>query len=406
MISKPMHLHYKSSFTVYQPHEVGSPSQNLLDDVLDALYNFVQINTPMRISRRAFASHGIAATDDRRCKLSIASLERGKGSIDPVLWALELVQHDVENPKRTWITNIGIQQEREENLTLSYALWYIDNLGGQLSFAKPPVRGAPELVRNLMSDNRFCCCSGGYIIPTFPIELLPENLQICLDMINDPDRRHPIIIVGCPDVIQPYGLNSRLLGNAILFYAVEIEPLLTLNSLLPIDMQMELDGIRVFLPNDPTIANQHHPLFHIQNIMETGGKYIVAYLAQAYSENFRPDEWRSFPTVDQILKMRNDIKIAELEALRAKQAKTIANQKTTIAKLSDANSCINKALPQEELLDMCLSENDALMKGIGGIIQRIYEEPKFVPSEDDGSVLYQLEKAIEVVSRRRSAFTA
>lgn len=406
MIYKPMRLQYKATFDIYRPDESCSQSGQLLADVLDALYNYVQINTPLRLTRTAFASHSFVAADDNRCRISIASIQMTKGSTYPLLWALDMVRRDFENPKRTWITSIGIRQDSEDVLKLYFSLWHIDNLSGYLAFMKPPVRCVPDLLRNLMADNRFLCCTGGFIMPTDPIELHADTMQLFMDILNDPMRSIPLIALCCPDVIHPTGLNVRLQGNAIIFFSAEPEPILDLNSELPPDMRVDLDGLRVYLPKNAEMLYQHHPQFNIHTILEAGSKNVVAYMAQAYSESFRSDEWRNFVTVDQILKMRAEQKVEELEALRARQAKTIENQKMTIGKLSDDMSRHSPhAVPGDELLALCLAENEALTHGVRDIIRRISEEVRFVPSLKDDSPLFELEKTIAAFQYVRRATT-
>lgn len=408
MIFKPTTLFYKTMLEIQQPLiSEASNDLGLLTKVLDMTYNHIAYAAALEINRHQFQTHGMFKSKDGMSKATIASCNLVRGQPYPFLWAIMITQHDKECPKRTWYTHIGIRQDNAETLRLFYANYYADSLYGNVQNMRAPVLRVPEYINEILCTEAFVCSTGKYIVPSYAIDLTYDDIPIFIDILNDPGRTIPVIVLACPDILDPDELNGCLMGNLIIFYTADIGLLIELNNRLMPDLSIEFDGLRIFFPIREG-SDSYHPIMSIKEISEIGGRQIIKRLSKAYSRSYRSDEWRDFVTVDQIQGLRQQQMNEELKTELDATKKKLKNSEDRANRIQSELSMLKEKYSArdiqeyEEFLQICIAEKDALEAMVNDITARINSGRDFRPAYDESVLINGLELSIQAAMKGRA----
>jgi hypothetical protein len=200
--------------------------------------------------------------------------------------------------------NFGLRRESRESVRLYYAIGYYDHLAGAFSCPAPPMIEQGGLLDRFLDGEQLVCVSGSYPLPPVAVELSRAALTEFFNILEDPDRSVPLVLICCPDLLDPCWLQNIARGNLIVYWSDDMSVLARLNDSLAQPLQVEWDSIRVFLPLGET--EQYHPSFSCADINRVGSDELIAGFYQAYCQSLRAEDRREFVTLDDILRLRDN----------------------------------------------------------------------------------------------------
>ena len=389
-----------------QPMEEPRPSFQLLEFLQCLVYDAVRQEYGFEPDWERFRSYGAEETPDQTKRIQTATLY---GEEDEALrqWALRLSLRDGNVRRRKWLLHIGIDVRKPDTAMLYYALMYYDHKAGSFSdFRKPSVLPAP-LLHALNHNHRIACSCGSFRLPGGAIAIDEGNLMSVMQLIRDPKRWIPVIVITCPDLISPVLVEKEMIGNAIVCWLDDMETLEALNNALAPDIFIEWDSVQAILPE--MTGHVQHPRLTIMEISRFGRDAVVGLLRQAYCESLRSEDRRAFVTVDDICRQRDRRLTVSLQKRLAEASAERSLLKETERRLREENEQLrqtNAKLSSEEaarelssceaLLSESMAQYDALRSGVLDLTQRLYGSigQSFSPKEAGEACLCDLEHAI------------
>lgn len=309
-----------------------------------------------------------------------------------------------------WAMTASKKDKSEDSIQLCYALCRYDHLAGSIHHVLPAPLTQDSFLSPVFFDQRIRCMCGSNPYPVRPLELSEATLPDFINYLQDEMRSIPIALVSCPDVVSPDELLKLALGNLIVFWTDDPEIIEHLNTILPEELHIPWDSVRMLLPIGQ--AQAYHPVYTYESICQLGIDSFLAGIHQAFCSCLRSEERRGFITVADIARIRDRRHIASLhEQVRERDEKIavlgedllrLESEKSSLAKKLTAyrNHPLSSEIKEyEELLNETLSENSAIKEGITSLSSQLYATlgHDFQPNETETiAVLQELAHAIRV----------
>ena len=368
--------------------------------VLGILHNEVIQISGLDIPLKEFSADGVYASEDSTHHLRIVRVPSPKEHPYPIYWAMRLTSRDPVLRHRFHTLHLGLQQTSDFEITLYIANMCSDDLGGRLIAARPIARKFSPLVSLLLAHPDLRCVTGNHVLLNRAIMLTNESMEFVLDMLLDADRTLPVLLVTCPDLVDPEILQSYLQGNAIVCFTDDPQTIFCLNENLPENSLANMDSIHIYLPfsSRNLLPVRSARAISLNDIYRLSPQGIYNLCYQSYCVYPRKSERDAFVTVDlclninqrrNVLSLRDELNNArcrihtlekELEACREDKDK-LAHDHSALqehVKNSDAQE-------YEELLEESIKELDNIKDVLRLLTSQLYnisEIPEPLPQYD------------------------
>ena len=367
----------------------------------------------MPIDWNSFNRGGKFRSSDGYASAQIASLT----SEIRKLWAIKILARDTEVARRQWIFHFGIRVFDDNHLYLCYAKCCYDHTAGSVQNPRAVPLTLDRLPDPLFFNDDIQCMCGETPLPIEPVELENEALPEFVDLLMDPQRACPILLISCIDALAPEEAADVLLDNAAVYWCTDAAVMMRLNALLPEELSTPWDSVRAFLPMGAT--KSYHPCWAYEDIRRIGEEHFLRGLRQAYCASMRSQERRDFITVDDVCRYRDQVHIHDLsnqlEKQKAASSRLLSQaekQNVEVANLRGQLQALRQSTDAkllkeyESLLNETMAEADTLKKAISTLSERLYSTlgAGFTPDEAEPVALIQeLSQAIYAVLARVGA---
>ena len=383
---------FRVSVNPQMPEEI-----NLLETLHGLIYDYLRTSFGFEPDYNSFRTYGKLASENETVKVQTGSIHAVEDQPYPFLWAMRIRARDRFNRRRNWLTHVGIRQDGPMVATLYFAELYSDYTVGLLTEPSPPAIEAPVLIDSLLGSRRLMCLSGAHALAPYPWAITDGEMDAFLNLLMDPERTHPILLITCPDLVSPALAYERTKGNLIPCWLDDYPLFGMLNSRLPPGLRTEWDTIRVFLPL--TKESQFHPTVTLQDINRLGEAAVVENLYRAFCTCLRNEDRHAFVTIDTIRDLLRDRTTTSIKAQNLEQNAVIRDfhlrntelsaQRTELSdrlKLAQEQLDRTDASEYEALLSEALEETDRLNKGMDALIAHLYADPgNDLPKDEAGS---------------------
>lgn len=382
---------------------------NLLETLHGLVYDYLRTSFGFEPDYNSFRTYGKLASENETIKVQTGSIREAEDQQYPFLWAMRVRARDRFNRRRNWLTHVGIRQDSPTSASLYFAELYSDYTVGLLTDVSPPATEAPVLFDSLLRSRRLMCLSGAHALAPYPWAITDGELDAFLELLLDPERTQPVLLITCPDLVSPTLAYERTKGNLIPCWLDDYPLFGALNSRLPPALRTEWDTIRVFLPL--TQESQFHPFVTLQDINRLGANTVVENLYRAFCTCLRNEDRYAFVTIDTIrdllrerttttLKEQNREQSAAIRDLHLKNAELSA-QRTELSdrlKLAQGQLDRSNASEYEALLSEAMEETDRLIKGMDALIAHLYADPGASLSADEAGSSAKLQDLYQALN--------
>lgn len=323
--------------------------QDLLNSVLSTVSAHIHSETGLLISVEKMAGNFAMETPDRQHRLIVSHVAPAE-TLYPVHWAVRIKSADPTARYRTYAQHIGIRQNSAYELSVHIALTSMDHLGGRFAAFRPPVKRVSPLVELLFSNADIRCVTGNHVLLNKSIKLTNQSIEYFLNLLYEKSRTLPVVVITCPDIVNPDLLHSLLLGNAVVCSSGDPGIIMLLNDYLPEPLRLAVGSVRVYVPFDmQTGAPAFHPVIPLSDIYRITPVEVVNMLYRAYAENLRQQELRAFITTDTCADLRTRQYVSDLKRQLA----------SALENLKAVDEKYNNLLSEYEKLSREPSEPDA-----------------------------------------------
>lgn len=373
---------YKSIFQIV-------PAIPNCSDFLDTLYMIIYHDISAQIGflpdYQRFRSGMQYKSEDETLMLRTVFLRSEDPEISPFRWALLLRSRDRLARRRTWILHIGLSWQSDASVSFNLALQYSDHQAGSMSLLVPPVVQPPVLLQKLLTHPALACLSGASLIPASPIHLTVEAFPDILHCIFDPTRTFPIVLITCPDLINPSALYAKSQGNLIICWLDDYLSYEHLCESLPPEMQFPWDAVKMFIPM--ASKQPYHPTFAVEDITRMDSEAALEGICRSFCVCPTGAERRAFVTVDGLYSLYKERKVMRLQADNEQLLRECQHFKQMTKSLTESQARLSAELEAcktrdaektdaswEELLNESLQENEKLKKGLSRIISGLFDD--------------------------------
>lgn len=216
---------------------------------------------------------------------------------------------------RQWVTEIGFEGRSINEGVLSIVLSYGDRPGYIGPLQPEPKPSIPNLVKIMLEDKTLECTVSGYDVKESSIEVTQENAQKVFEMISNPDREVPVVLVtyreawkdgGCQ--VDPTALRDLLGPNAIICYTKDATALQTINNLLvPYDLNCFAGSVRIYSisPNVNQAGEAaRHRYIPYGDIERKGQFYAYEILRRALAQDI--NFWDDMLRIDDVRRLNRE----------------------------------------------------------------------------------------------------
>ena len=387
---------------------------SLLEMLQGSVYDFIRQEFAFDPDWSRFCGFSQLESMDQRTKVQTAIYEY-EGDKETIHWAMRLTTRDSHIRRRNWQIQISVCVEAGNRASLSYVEMYHDHLVGSFAESKPPLVSIPSLFYSLLNNARLVCKMGRFALPMDAIAVSPANVKEIAAMILDLERHIPIVVISCPDMLNPREAARQLLANAVVCWLDDVRLFDELQMAIHKEIQLDWDTVQVLMPLDIAEKKSFHPILTVSDITRFGHMQIISMLRQAYCVNLRSDERKRFITVDSIhLRRDRDNALALRESVLSQQEE-LKSLRAENERLSNGLNALQKKYENEtdeklkeeissleSMVNDVMSQNDSLKLGIQTITQQLYVcmGKGFVPADTGESSLEELQHAILVCFAR------
>ena len=387
---------------------------NLMTMLQGIIYDYVRHEFSCVLEWPRFCGFYQMESPDKRVGLQTAyARERTDG--EKTDWAVRIKSRDYAVKRRNWLTHIGVHVETPTEAIVYYAQLYHDHLAGSFSASKPIESEPPGFYTKLMSIKRLECRTGAFPIPSVAIPISMDIVEDFVKLARDPDRHIPLLLISCPDLMDPDVAARKFVGNLVVCWLDDMKLMNEINGKLAPDMYIEWDSVQVILPFDEKPQKQFHPSFMASDMTRLGSMHALNMLYRAFCTALRADDRRAFVSADslfrekdrkayQLLQERYQALMTEKNALTESNEHLLASLSSLqreFDKLKDDNlKQENSAL--EQLLGEAQAKREGIQSSIADLTQRLYTSmgKNFTPRTDGEGSLCELEHAIYVCFAR------
>ena len=371
------------------------------DLVLGILRSEIERMSSLNLSAEEFSTDGVYASEDSAHHLHIACVPFPPDHRYPIYWAMRLTSRDPVLRHRVHTLHLGLQQTSDFEITLYIANTCSDDLGGRLTTARPVAKKLSPLVPLLLTHPDLRCVTGNYVLLNESIMLTNESMEFVLGMLLDPGRTLPVLLVTCPDLIDPDALHACLQGNAVVCFTDDPQIVACLNENLPENSLVNMDTIHIYLPFSDRyfLQGKGHRILSLNDIYRLTPQGIYHLCYQAYCAYLRKSERSTFVTVDLCIAINQRRQFLALQGELSDARLRIQSLDVSLKAVRDAKEQLNrdyKALQNEQsmsntreyeaLLEENMKELDSIKEALRSLTSQLYnpsEDPELPKVQDD-----------------------
>ena len=353
-------LLHKCLLNVIPATELQEPA--LMKSVLTAISEHIQSDTGVFIPCEKLTGNFTAESQDRLHRLLVNYIDSADAPY-PILWAVRIKSGDPTARYRVYTQHIGIRQISAYELSVHIATTSTDHLGGRFTTFRPPVKRVSPLVERLFSNADIRCVTGNHVLLSRSMRLTNQSIEYFLNLLYEKTRTLPVILVTCPDLINPDLLHSYLLGNAIVCSTGDPGIIMLLNDYLPEPLRLAFGSIRIYVPFNASVGSSvFHPVIPLSDIYRITPPEVINMLYRAYAENFRQQELHSFISTETCADLRTR---QQISSLKGQLAAALENLRIAGDKYSQLQASYEKlsgelsekaAPPTDEVYESLLGE--------------------------------------------------
>ena len=259
----------------------SSTSQmNLMSMLQGIVYDYVRHEYSCVLEWPRFCGFYQMESPDKRVALHTAYC-REKPNGEKTSWAVRIKNRDYAVKRRNWLTHIGIRIESPSEAVVYYAQLFHDHLAGSFSASKLIDSEPPRFYKKLMSIKRLECRTGQFPIPSIAVPISPEIVNDVVNLVRDPDRHIPLLLISCPDLLAPDIAARKFVGNLVVCWLDDMKLLNAINEKLAPNMYIEWDSVQVILPFEGKPQNQFHPSFTASDLTRLGSTHAFLCVSEA-----------------------------------------------------------------------------------------------------------------------------
>lgn len=330
-------------------------------------------------------------------------------SDDCVLWSIRIKIKDSVFNRRRWIYHIALQQIDHESVRLYYVKCCYDHTAGSINSPRTVPNLRDSLADSIFFNDQLLCFCGAHPLPLEPVLLSSTTLPHFIDLLQDETRTQPLVLITCPWLISPELLADWMLGNAIIFWCQDSSVIMRLNALLPREMYIPWESVRIF--TSITGTRTYHPYYEYEEIQRMGSQCFISGLLRAYCQSLRSEEMRTFPSVEDLQMMNCNLRLKNLQSQIDDYVSKTALLTNSINSLEEEKKRAEQLIAElslykdssdlkeyEDLLNETMSEMDSIKKEISNLTARLYASigKDFQPDEDEkNAIIQELSHAIK-----------
>ena len=342
------------------------------------------------VERWFFSSGSWTSSGSSRARVEVRSITDDGPT--PAMWALRYEHLDSAISARRWITNIGVSQVKDREWRVAVQVLHglrPDYVGKKLD---EPKASSPKLVARLLESDRWVSRVGGQRLRGTPARLGVGEGNKFAELLQDPRRQVPIILISCDrrtnrPKLDAANLSADLAGTAVVYVCESPECDDELEHLIPYRFRSANGTVRIYAPGadfEQEWTSTRHRFLSAKQIDEEGVDFAAAQIVRALT---RGDAWRglqsSVCSIDDIDARVRERRLAELRS-------------------NDQRSLTEK----EELLELFADENEkqqekirALEKKLQGKHELEFNLEKATASANEAKeTVGHLRRAVQAVS--------
>lgn len=256
---------YRTSFQLRE----GTTGGDLFGTFAEAAWTWLFDRRELGLERRPPTAHGavtLAATEIESFRIESLNVE-DKGVRG---WGLLVTQRDNRDASLVWVSDLALLREESGAYFFSFtqSLGRMD--GGMMPLRRVP--GRPRIIARLVKE--FICASGGLRLRSIPLplRLTDKDLQQFVQLLELPNRTHPIVLVsvhqqsGRP-LINPAELADHLSGIAHVIVCENVGVSSALSAILPHWLTCFDGAVRVYWPGFRRVSQTiDHRLWTVRDL--------------------------------------------------------------------------------------------------------------------------------------------
>mgnify|MGYP003294048937 CR=1 FL=1 len=233
---------------------------------------------------------------------AVGVLEAKREEIDPSSSAVSLqtswYTKNVPNCYQKWSDKLpfGYQSNGVGQAEISYVVMYSDAAGFIGPCADVPTITVPNVIKNLISDPKFCCTVGSNMLTCEPQQLFPGDYPKFKEVLCDPQRELPIIYIspqrdeeGLAHLwISPDEAAKSVAANAIVYYSEDLDFSKEMRYCGKDAYGCSDGAVRVYGPHidlDDDGDSYRHRFFLAKYVEEKGEAHILNILRRAFAQD-------------------------------------------------------------------------------------------------------------------------
>lgn len=353
-------LLYKCLLNIIPTSQVEETS--LMQSVLSSISEQINIDTGLLLPSDRLQGNFSIESQNRTHRLLISHVASEDNKY-PVHWAIRIKSADPTARYRIFTQHIGIRQTSPFTLSVHIASTSSDHLGGRFAAFRPPLKKVSTLVERLFSNADIRCVTGNHILLSRSMRLTNQSIEYFLNLLYEKTRTLPVVLVTCPDLIDPDLLHSHLIGNAVVCSTGDPGIVMLLNDYLPEPLRIAFGSIRIYVPFDNcSRSNVYHPIIPLSDIYRITPVEVIHMLYRAYAENFRQSELKTFVTTDTCSDIRTRQYINSLNSQLSVALESLKNTNDRYSQLQaeyeklSSESLKKDVLPPDEVYESLIGE--------------------------------------------------
>lgn len=304
-------LLHKCLLSIIPATELQEP--DLLKSVLAAISEHIHSDTGICIPCEKLTGDFSTESHDRLHRLHVNYIDSADAPY-PIHWAVRIKSGDPTARYRVYTQHIGVRQISAYELSVHIATTSTDHLGGRFTTFRPPVKRVSPLVERLFSNADIHCVTGNHVLLSRSMRLTNQSIEYFLNLLYEKTRTLPVILVACPELVNPDLLQSYLLGNAVVCSTGDPGIIMLLNDYLPEPLRPAFGSIRIYVPFNASVSSSvFHPVIPLSDIYRITPPEVINMLYRAYAENFRQQELHSFISTETCADLRTRQQISSLK---------------------------------------------------------------------------------------------
>ena len=250
---------------------------------------------PKERSIWSFFRNGISVLRSNRQHIWMKSFLFERKEDNKVFWACRIKEdyppHGDYAP-RTWMTEIGFQQNEHGKATFSLLLSYRDKPGFIGRCEAEPNPTVPSLIRLILRDQDLHCTVSGYPIKLEPTQLKVGDFEEFWQKVQDPNRDIPIIYISPYNnggkvtyLLDPMKLAKDLGSAALVYFGGSLDFEREMNAgITDTEWGCSHGRVRVYASR-PSLLDTHRHRFFTVSQLRKGADSVYQILRRALAQD-------------------------------------------------------------------------------------------------------------------------